>query len=475
LAFQSEGGRTKIRAFWIAHLRFRELEFPISDLYIDGLSPALYHARMPFSQPLVPRRGISTITAVILASLLSILIGIGIGYGQGVRAITASNHADAGSIFSLGSAESVSGPEDLPSDIDFDLFWNVWSDLKANYYKQPIDDKTLFYGALSGLAKSVGDPYTTFFEPKDAEAFEQDLKGEFSGIGAEIGMKDDAIQVIAPLPDTPAERAGVRAGDYILEIDGEDTSPLSVEEAVMKIRGEKGTTVTLHLGRVKKNANGGEQGEELDIEIVRDTIVVKSAVMEEKGDGIYLIKIRSFNEDVDEVFDKIVDEMIVKDPKGVIIDVRNDPGGYLDRATRVLGEWMPGEDVVLQRKQDEIIARLKGDGEGRLKGIPTVVLINGGSASASEILAGALQDSKNATIIGEASFGKGSVQDYMQYEDGSAVKVTISEWLTPNERSINKEGIKPDIEVEMSYEDSNANRDPQLDKALELLKAGGRS
>src|SRR5512133_860526 len=283
---------------------------------------------MPFSQQFTQRRGISTFTAVVLASLLSLLIGIGIGFGQGVRATDVDADSDnnagiLGSISGLGSSK----PADISKDIDFDLFWSVWTDLKRDYYKQPIDDKTLFYGALRGLAESVEDPYTTFFEPKDADAFEQDLKGEFSGIGAEIGMKDKQIVVIAPLPDTPAARAGIRAGDFILKINDEDASPLSVEEAVMKIRGEKGTSVKIHIGRISKDSKGVEKGEELDIEIVRDTIVVKSATMEEKGDGIYLIKIRSFNEDADETFSKIVDEISVKNPKGVIVDVRNDPGG----------------------------------------------------------------------------------------------------------------------------------------------------
>lgn len=438
---------------------------------------------MPFSQSLTPKRGMSSFTAVVLASFVAFLIGIGIGFGQGVRAsgstenIFSSVKNQISSTLTSGTVKGVgsSVPKDISSDVDFELFWDVWNDMKRHYYKQPIDDKTLFYGALRGLASAVDDPYTTFFEPKDAESFEQDLKGEFSGIGAEIGMKSSQLQVIAPLPDSPAERAGVRAGDYILKINDEDASGLSVEAAVMKIRGEKGTTVKLHLGRIMKMEKGQDKAEEVDIEIVRDVIVVKSAIMEDKGDGIYLIKIRSFDENVDKTFSGLVDQIAKKNPKGIVIDVRNDPGGYLDRVINILGEWMPNEDVVLQRKQGEITQRLKASGEGRLKGVPTVVLINGGSASASEILAGALQDSKNATIVGETSFGKGSVQDYLQYGDGSAVKITISEWLTPKERSINKEGIKPDIQVDMSYEDANANRDPQLDKALELLKVGGRS
>ncbi|MFA5129485.1 MAG: S41 family peptidase [Patescibacteria group bacterium] len=403
--------------------------------------------------------------------LIAFLVGLGIGFGQGL-------HADGRSFFGLNSPLSdslsvngISPPKDL-TDVDFKQFWQVWNDIKEHYYKQPVSNKELFQGALNGLAGAVKDPYTNYFPPEDAKAFEDDLKGSFSGIGAEIGVKDNELQVIAPLPDSPAEKAGVHARDLILQIDGKDSIHMPAEEAVMKIRGEKGTKVTLKLGRVSKDVKTGDQTmDPIEVTIVRDTIVIKSVKLTDQGKGIFQISISSFDEQVTDSFYSAVDEAMSKGAKGIIVDVRNDPGGYLDRAARILGAWLPKQDVVLQRKQGEIIQRYQGEGNGILKDVPTVVLINEGSASASEILAGALQDYGVATIVGKTSFGKGSVQDYLQYDDGSALKITISEWLTPKERSINEKGITPDISVDITHEDITVNKDPQLDKAIQILTA----
>lgn len=421
-----------------------------------------------------PKR-LSTTAIVLLVGFLTFLVGLGIGLGRGtyanndraVRRIADGSASSSWVVSGIGSEPS----DDIDSTLDFEQFWEVWRDIKA-HYKEPVDDKTLFYGALQGLTNAVNDPYTTFFLPSEAQTFEDDLKGQFSGIGAEIGMKDDQIQIISPLSGSPAEQAGLRAGDIILKIDGTDTIGLSVVDAVMRIRGEQGTTVTLTIGR---DSSDGRDLETIDIAIVRDIITIKSAELKDRGDGIFVIEIRSFNEDVAATFNELVDQALAKNAKGIVIDVRNDPGGYLDRAVQIIGEWIPDKDVVLQRKQGEIVERYKGEGSGRLAGMPTVVLINEGSASASEILAGALQDYDVATIIGKRSFGKGSVQDYLEYTDGSAMKITVSEWLTPKERSIDKEGISPDIEIDITEEEYNADKDPQLDKAVEILKAGGRS
>ncbi len=420
-------------------------------------------------------------------AILTFIAGLALGYERGAaaRGFAWGNPFASGSPAgeSPNASASTSGKvlglggkaqNGLAQDVDFSLFWNVWLDLKNQFYEQPVEDKALFYGALRGMAEALGDPYTSFFEPRDAEEFANSLKGEFSGIGAEIGMKNGQLQIISPLPDSPAEKAGIKPRDLIVKINDEDSLNMPVDEAVSKIRGPKGTEVKLQLARLKprQDSKAAPDYETIDLTITRDTIVVKSVRVKPESDGLYVIEIRNFNADVEESFREAVDQVIDKKAKGIVIDVRNDPGGYLDKAIAVAGEWIKDDIVVEQRERGEITERYRGNGRGLLKNMPTVVLVNEGSASASEILAGALQDYGIAKIVGKKTFGKGSVQDYKEYSDGSAVKITIAEWLTPKGRSINKEGIVPDVEVELTPEDANAERDPQLDKALELL--GGK-
>ncbi len=401
--------------------------------------------------------------------------GIVLGYVEGAKAdagkgiigaVTDGGRGLFGRVLGIGGEP----PSGMAKDIEFRQFWDVWEDLSAQYYKQPVDERVLFYGALRGMADALEDPYTSFFEPVEATEFSDSLEGKFSGIGAEIGVKDGQLQVVAPLPDSPAERAGVRARDLILSIDGEESLAMPVEEAVSKIRGDKGTQVTLELGRV---GNGATSTPDIQkVTITREDIVVKSVRSEVKDGNIYLIEIRSFNSDTDALFRSAVDQALDAGARGIVVDLRNDPGGYLDQAVAAAGEWVGDRVVVQERQRGEITESFKGQGRGRLKGMKTVVLVNEGSASASEILAGALQDYAMATLVGKQTFGKGSVQDYHEYPDGSAVKITIAEWLTPNGRSIEKEGITPDVEVELTLEDLNAERDPQLEKALELIRTG---
>lgn len=362
----------------------------------------------------------------------------------------------------------------LEEDIEFKQFWELWKILKLKYYEDASEEK-MFYGAMKGLAESLDDPYTSFFEPELAKEFTDSLKGEFEGIGAEIGVRKGQLQIIAPLPDTPAEKAGLIAGDYILQINGTSTEGMMTEEAVMLIRGEKGTSVTLQIGRLVKAEAGedgvivGNQPDIKDVTIVRDTIVVKSVRLTWPEENIAMIQVSNFNQDTDTEFKNAVTEILSKNIKGVILDLRNNPGGYLDRSTAIAGEWTGKQVVVTERRKGKIVDEFRGTANGRLNGVNTVVLINQGSASASEIVAGALQDYELAKIVGMPSYGKGSVQDYTEFDDGSAIKVTIAEWLTPNGRSINKSGIKPDFEVDRTIEDYNENLDPQLDKAIEFI------
>lgn len=365
-------------------------------------------------------------------------------------------------------------PSNLVKHVDFKQFWDLWELINAKFYKQPLDEEKLLYGAMSGLTQATGDPYTSFFEPAVAQEFTQSLEGKFEGIGAEIGMKNGQVKIIAPLPDTPAARAGLLAGDSILMIDAASTEGMSVDKAVSLIRGKKGTTVVLTVGRLKilKDKNTKE-AVELKIPIVRDTIAVPSVVYKFLPDDKVLIGVSHFNNNTYQEFSKALDQILAKDIKGVILDLRNNPGGFLDHATAIAGEWLGDKLIVIERRQGKKVDEFHGTGQSRLRDVPTVVLVNEGSASAAEIVAGALQDYKTAAVVGTKTFGKGSIQDYTELEAGTGVKITVAEWLTPNERFINEIGIDPDVVIEITEEDYAAGRDPQLDQAVEIL--GGKT
>ncbi len=397
--------------------------------------------------------------------LLVALLSFGGGYGAAqVRLMP------TGLDFQGGGGSGNGAPKIISKDVDFPLFWDVWKTVKERYVKQPVSDVDLFHGSIEGMVAALNDPYSIYLKPTLADEFAKDLQGTFEGIGAEVGIKNNVITVIAPLPDTPAAKAGLRAGDKIITIDDKSTAGMSVDEAVNLIRGQGGTKVKLGVMR-----NGTK--DPLKFEITREKIVVKSVNWQIKktasGAVIGYIEIRQFNDDTASLFDRAVQELLKESPKGLIIDLRNDPGGYLDAAVSVAGHWTNGT-VVIERKYDGSETPVASKGRVELKGTPTMVLVNQGSASGSEILAGALQDYQLATLVGMKTFGKGSVQDYQQLSDGSALKLTVAEWLTPKKRSINKEGIAPDVEVDLTEKDANEDKDPQLAKALELVESGAQ-
>ncbi|MFA5318487.1 MAG: S41 family peptidase [Patescibacteria group bacterium] len=353
--------------------------------------------------------------------------------------------------------------ENAARDVDFSLFWEVWDAIKDKYVDaDKLKEKEMFYGALRGLVDSTGDPYSVFMNPVISKDFADDLKGTFEGIGAEIGIKGNVLTVIAPLTDMPAKKAGLRSGDQVLAIGGESTGGISLDEAVNKIRGPKGTDVTLTIWRDSFD-------EPQDFVITREKIMVKSVKWEINNDDIMIIEISHFNSDTEELFDQAVRETIKENPKGVILDLRNDPGGYLNTAIEVASEWIEEGPIVIEKFSEENKNEYLARGRARLKDYPTVVLVNQGSASASEIVAGALKDYKLATIVGMTTFGKGSVQEMVNFSDGSSVKITVAKWLTPEGVNISEEGIKPDEEVNLTIEDYNANKDPQMEKAIEIL------
>ena len=357
-----------------------------------------------------------------------------------------------------------------PTGIDFSLFWEAWNKLEERYVDHSeIDYKAMLYGAISGMVRSLQDDYTVFFPPEDAKIFKEDVSGEFSGVGMEIGMRNSTLTVIAPLDGTPAEKAGLRAGDKILQIDGQETAGFSVDKAVKLIRGPKGTEVTLTIIR-----DGWDDVK--DFKIVRDVIEIPSLKWEIKqptggGPDIAYIKLYQFSETARYSFDKAGIEIIKSPAKKIILDLRNNPGGYLEVAQDIAGWFLQKGDLVVTEDfgGKQINEEYRAKGPSNFFSYPVVVLINKGSASGSEILAGALRDDRGIKLIGEKSFGKGSVQELENLKEGS-IKITIARWLTPNGSLINGEGLKPDIEVEMTEEDYKQERDPQLDKAVEIIK-----
>ncbi|MDA3802912.1 MAG: S41 family peptidase [Patescibacteria group bacterium] len=354
--------------------------------------------------------------------------------------------------------EEVSEEEEL----DFNLYFEVWDNIKEYYVEKiKISDKDLFYGSLKGLAESTGDPYTTFLDPQESKEFDEDLSGKFEGVGMEVGIRNEVITIISPLDDTPAKKAGVMPSDKIYAIDGESTIGMSLDDAVSKIRGPKGTEVKLTIIR-------GEE-KPFDLTITRGVIVVDSVKYELREDGIFVIRISNFNDDTEFLFYEAVNEIIEKNPKGIILDLRNNPGGYLDTAINLASKWIEDGVIVAEQLNDNKREEYTARGLAQLKEYETVVLVNGGSASASEILAGALRDYKKAEIVGTTTYGKGSVQALRELSDGSYLKITVAKWLTPAGDYIDEKGIEPNIEVELTMEDVNNDHDPQMDKAVELI------
>lgn len=364
-----------------------------------------------------------------------------------------------------------------PEEVDFSLFWTVWDKVSAEYVdKSAVDGKKMVDGAISGMVSALGDPYTVYLPAQQNKESKEDLGGAFEGVGIQLGYKDNRLAIVAPLDGTPAHRAGVKAGDFILHIKDEkkrldrSTDGLTLPEAVKMIRGEGGTTVELTLARAG-------QEDPFKVELTREIIVVKSVTVEypDSGGGkIAWIKLNRFGDRTREEWNAVVGELADKeDIDGVVLDLRNNPGGYLEMSVYIAGEFLsPGKTVVGQQYGDGTKTDTKVDRNGRLLKQRLAVLVNEGSASASEILAGALQDHKRAKVVGVKSFGKGSVQQPDDFPDGSGVHITIAKWLRPSGEWIDKIGITPDEVVEWEPEGDAAVSDaddPQLKKAIELI------
>lgn len=356
-----------------------------------------------------------------------------------------------------------------PADqtIDFAIFWEVWDTLSTQYLERPVDAQKMFYGAVSGMVEAVGDPYTAYLPPELNTAVNDSLNSVYEGIGAELGLEDGQLIVVAPLDGSPAKASGIRAGDKITKIDGESTFGITITEAVFTIRGEAGTDVVL---TVVHDGNS----EETDITITRDRIKVDSVRWEDKGEGTAYIRISRFGDTTNKEWDNVVDEILsdMSELDAIIIDVRGNPGGYLHSAAHIASTFVGDKPALVHQTSTGKETKIQGDTKkAEFSGVPGIfILIDEGSASSSEILAGALKAYTDAVTIGETSFGKGTIQDVVEYDDGSSLHITTAKWLTPDKMWVHDTGIEPDVEVELTSEDINNGDDPQLDKAIELSK-----
>lgn len=354
----------------------------------------------------------------------------------------------------------------VSTQADFSPFWKTWNTINE---KSPnaskITDQERVYGAISGLVGSLNDPYSVFFSPDETKMFQDDIAGNFSGVGMEVGIKNKVLTVIAPLKDTPAYKANIKPGDKILKIDNKITSDLSIEKAIKLIRGEKGTTVALTLFR------DGEKAPR-EVKIVRDTINVPTLDTELRADGIFVIKLYSFSANSASLFQDAMKKFADSKSDRLLLDLRGNPGGYLDAAVSMASWFLPTGKVVVTEDygNNEPSKQYRSAGYNIFNDkLKFVILIDSGSASASEILAGAMQDYGKAKLVGDKSYGKGSVQEVINITPDTILKITVAKWLTPNGNSISEKGLTPDYKVEYTQKDNDLKKDPQLSKAVELL------
>lgn len=356
---------------------------------------------------------------------------------------------------------------ELEEQVDLSLLWDVWSALEENYFDtHKLETQAQVYGAIEGLVESLDDPYTVFMDPDETESFHQSLEGEFEGIGAELTVEDGLLTVVSPLKGSPAEEAGLLPKDIIYMVDGKPTSDMTLFDAIQSIRGEPNTEVKLIV--IREGAD-----EPIEITILRQKINVPSVELEfneQNGKNIAYMTISQFGDNTNSEFRNAVAKILISNVDSLILDLRFNGGGYLEASVDILSEFFEEkEKAVIVKKRNESDEIIYTYGNGQLTSVPMVVLINEGSASASEIVAGAMQDYKRAVVMGVTSYGKGSVQELSQLNDGSSLRMTIAKWYTPNDRTIDQTGITPDVIIEMESSEANTENDTQLKSALEYL------
>lgn len=361
------------------------------------------------------------------------------------------------------SALPHSNPSSATAPLEFGVFWEAWNIIQKDFYGKIPDSKAMTYGAIHGVVKALNDPFTVFIEPRGTQQENEQLRGDFEGIGATVNIVNDQVVIVAPIPGSPAEKAGILPGDIILKVDDKEVKGLSLDDTVALIRGPKGSKVRITVLRLGKS-------DPLTFEISRNTIVVPSVIARIEESNIGYVRLTIFGEkSKDEVVNTIKD-LKSKGTKAIIFDLRSNPGGYLDSAIGVASQFIKDGAVAYERGKDgkEQVFNASGDGvwtDGQL-----VVLIDKGSASASEIVSGAIQDRKRGILLGDTSFGKGSVQNVHQLGDKSSIHVTIAEWLTPNKTQISGKGLTPDMAIPMSTDDQKRGIDTQLQAAIKYLK-----
>jgi carboxyl-terminal processing protease len=402
--------------------------------------------------------------------VVSVLLVLGASFALGFYAGVDRTHRNSDDVRDLlNTSKPIASGASGREKVDFETFWKAWTILEDKFVgNTTTPDQYRVYGAISGLADSMGDPYTVFFPPVENTSFKEAISGNFEGVGMEMGLVEKNITVISPLKGNPAERAGIKSGDVIWKIDDKSTANMKVEDAVALIRGKKGTSVRLTISR-----KGTE--EPIVVSIVRDTITVPAVATEMRPDKIFTIRVNTFSAVAAGQFREGLREFVVSGSDKLIIDLRGNPGGYLEAAVEMASWFLPQGAVVVSEDRGK-----NGPGETLRSrgynifgpGLKMVILVDGGSASASEILAGALREHNKATLVGMKTFGKGSVQELVELDDKTALKVTIARWLTPNGHSISNNGIEPDIKVDFTEEDAKKRQDPQLERAVVFLLTG---
>jgi carboxyl-terminal processing protease len=363
----------------------------------------------------------------------------------------------------LGNTDS---KNQVSQEISLKTFWLVRDILQKKYvHTENLDGQAMSYGAVKGMVWALNDPYTEFMDPKETVEFNESLNSELEGIGAEMTMRDQLLTVVSLLKGSPAEKSGLMPDDVVLKIDGGSVENLSLIDAIDKIRGQKGTVVELTV--IRKN-----KPDPFEVKITRDTITVESVTSTEEKPGIWHISLNQFSDDTKMEFNRAMNDIKLKNPKGIILDLRYNGGGYLDGAVDVLSGFIRGEKQVvsIEYRDKKMNEKLKTSGNAQFPDLPLVVLVNRGSASASEIVAAAIQDLKRGVIMGETSYGKGTVQEVDPLPDGSSLRFTIARWLSPDGRDINKTGVVPDRKVELTEDDFTKKYDRQLEEAVKYLQ-----